>query len=704
MTKYVSISSFFCSFVPNLKNDMKNRFILAYFLLGITLFNYAQAPATYYNTAEGKKESTLKTALYDIIKGHTDKGYDGLYEIYKTSDNTAAGKVWDMYSTCDWTHGAKKCGSYKNVCDCYNREHSIPQSWFSSSKPMVSDAFHVYPTDGKVNGQRSNNPFGECNNGNTLSNKALGRSGSSTFPGFSGTVFEPVDEYKGDFARTYFYFATRYEDRISSFGGASFNGSKYPALSAWTINLFLKWHRQDPVSQKEIDRNNAVYAHQKNRNPFIDHPELAEYIWGDKKNIAWTQQASTEPQITAPAFNSTLDFGNIPYQTNSVIIVDFMAANLTGDVSLSLSGTNKDYFSLPNSTISKSVAEAGTKLTISCNPQVIGLVTATLNISGGGLQSDHTILLKANSLDSFLALAATDVSTNSFKANWTPSTNATNYLLDVFYLEHSGSAPQTILDEGFTSGIPSDWKQEGYFNSTEQTGAVRLASGNTNGVLTTPTLDLSETTELTIRAKQYSNDTGATIEVTVDNEAPGIITTTKDYQNFIVTLPAATETSVIKFSVQKGKRVYIDDIKLTTEGEIESPVSVSGYPKQVGITTQYTVEGLEENTTYFYTIQPQGNNASISDAIRVITSDNAESGVTFDEIPELIVYFSNNTLYFSNTEIGSKIVFYNLLGVKIREIDVTKDQMSVPVDYKGIFIIQTESENQVLGKRKMVLH
>jgi hypothetical protein len=151
---------------------------------------------------------------------------------------------------------------------------------------MKSDAFHVYPTDGKVNGQRSNFPFGECANGTTLS-KGLGKLGSSTFPGYTGTVFEPVDEYKGDFARTYFYFTTRYMNTSVTNGGGVF-GATFGDLKSWSVDLFLKWHRQDPVSEKERARNNAVEAHQKNRNPFIDYPILAEHIWGNKKGVAWS--------------------------------------------------------------------------------------------------------------------------------------------------------------------------------------------------------------------------------------------------------------------------------------------------------------------------------------------------------------------------------------------------------------------------------
>ncbi|MDD3488875.1 MAG: endonuclease [Paludibacter sp.] len=257
-------------------------------LLALPVLMLAQPKAGYYDAAVGKTDAILKTSLYNIISaGYSTKSYDYLYTIYQTSDITADGKVWDMYSTCTWTPGQKKCGSYSNVCDCYNREHSIPQSWFNEASPMKSDAFHVYPTDGKVNGQRSNYPFGECSGGTTLSG-GKGRLGKSTFSGYSGTVFEPVDEYKGDFARTYFYFATRYENIMTSIGGDSFSGNKYPALSAWSQELFLKWHRQDPVSEKERARNNAVEAHQKNRNPFIDYPMLAEHIWGNKKDVPWS--------------------------------------------------------------------------------------------------------------------------------------------------------------------------------------------------------------------------------------------------------------------------------------------------------------------------------------------------------------------------------------------------------------------------------
>ena len=297
-------------------------------LMGAAML-YAEAPANYYTEAEGKSGEDLRQALYKIIKSHTNVGYDGLYNVYPTSDVTDDGKVWDMYSTCTWEHGKKQCGNYSKVCDCYNREHSVPQSWFNEANPMKADAFHVYPTDGKVNGQRSNYPFGECSGGKNLGGKALGRLGSSTFSGYSGTVFEPDDQYKGDFARTYFYMATCYADKCSSWGN-SFGSTS--GLSSYGVNLFMKWHRNDAVSEKETNRNDAVYAKQKNRNPFIDHPELAEYIWGDKKGQAWYNNGGTP--IEQVAFqNLTL----YPNPARSFVTVAAETAELNYTI-LTLSG------------------------------------------------------------------------------------------------------------------------------------------------------------------------------------------------------------------------------------------------------------------------------------------------------------------------------------------------------------------------------
>lgn len=202
-----------------------------------------------------------------------------------------------MYSTCSFTPRTNQCGTYSSVCSCYNREHSLPKSWFggSDSNAPGTDLFHLYPTDGKVNGQRGNNAFGECSGGSKAGNKALGRLGSSTFQGFNGvgTVFEPDDQYKGDFARSYFGMIVRYgtsyafnqaDGGVTMFSnsGRNISAQNNYGLTAYSVALLMKWTRQDAVSAKETNRNNGIQQTQGNRNPFIDCPVLAEYLWGDK--------------------------------------------------------------------------------------------------------------------------------------------------------------------------------------------------------------------------------------------------------------------------------------------------------------------------------------------------------------------------------------------------------------------------------------
>ncbi len=283
-------------------------------LLVATLPLPAQIPAGYYNAASGLTGANLKTALYNIIKNHTVISYNGLWDAFTTTDVNANGKVWDMYSNCTFSFSNDQCGSYSVECDCYNREHSFPSSWFNDGSPMISDLFHIYPTDGKVNGMRSNYPFGTVGTPTYTSGNGS-RLGNCNYPGYSSVVFEPIDEYKGDFARSYFYMATRYENLIASWqnntgADAVLNGTSYPCFDSWFLNLLGAWHVSDPVSQKEIDRNNEIYSnYQHNRNPFIDHPEYVYQIWG-------VGAQPVTPVITGPATVCAGSSGNV-YSTQS---------------------------------------------------------------------------------------------------------------------------------------------------------------------------------------------------------------------------------------------------------------------------------------------------------------------------------------------------------------------------------------------------
>jgi endonuclease I len=263
---------------------------LLFTALLFTLFSFAQIPNGYYSTATGTGYA-LKTQLYNIIKGHTDNGYAGLYTTYQTSDRDYYyendGTVLDMYSEnptgvdpYNFSAGTtQRCGNYSVEGDCYNREHIIPQSVFGSSSPMVADAHFIVPTDGKVNGNRNNYPHGTVASASWTS-KNGSKLGSSGVSGYSGTVFEPIDEFKGDIARMYFYFATRYQNTVAGYSYDMFNNTSDQVFTTAFLNMLLKWNAQDPVNAREIARNNAIYARQKNRNPYIDHPEWVQAVWG----------------------------------------------------------------------------------------------------------------------------------------------------------------------------------------------------------------------------------------------------------------------------------------------------------------------------------------------------------------------------------------------------------------------------------------
>lgn len=264
------------------------------FLLVLAFFNaLAQAPATYYNAAAGLSGANLKTALSQIITaGHIPKTYNNLYNGYVSTDSDNFyendGSVLDIYSenpagTDPYVYqhtSSSQCGNYSVEGDCYNREHIVPQSLFGSAMPMYSDINFIRPTDGKVNGYRSNFPFGKVGITSYISQNGS-KLGTSVSSGYSGTVFEPIDAFKGDVARMIFYFVTRYESQLSGFSSGNMLGnSAYPGLQTWELNQLLAWHLADPVSPMEISRNNASYVYQGNRNPFIDHPEYAAQIWG----------------------------------------------------------------------------------------------------------------------------------------------------------------------------------------------------------------------------------------------------------------------------------------------------------------------------------------------------------------------------------------------------------------------------------------
>ena len=273
----------------------------------------AQIPAGYYNNAYNgavpKTCADLKTALFTIITTDTvalpfNSPSGGPFDtrnamvkldIHRNDDNTAD-IMWDMYTDnptgaelYSFSPNTSLCGSsfLSEVGACYNKEHSFPQAWFNAEQPMRSDMHALFATDAWTNAKHANWPYADVDNNavewQSVCGARLGNSFTSS-NGYTGKVFEPIDEYKGDFARAMFFMVTCYENLAAGWqaneaADSVLNGTTWPSLDNWAIKQWYKWHVLDPVSQKEITRNDSVFVLQHNRNPFIDHPEYAALIW-----------------------------------------------------------------------------------------------------------------------------------------------------------------------------------------------------------------------------------------------------------------------------------------------------------------------------------------------------------------------------------------------------------------------------------------
>jgi len=319
----------------------KGERILLVFAILVFSFQGLAQPAGYYDSADGLSGTELQQALHDIIDNHTSQTYTYLWTAFQSTDKKDNGYVWDMYSDIpggspvyNYTFVTDQCGSYGIEGDCYNREHSFPKSWFNDASPMYTDLFHLYPTDGYVNGRRNNYPYGETDHP-TWSSSNGSKLGPCDYPGYSGTVFEPIDNYKGDLARTYFYMATRYYGEDAAWPGSDMVDGSQP--KEWALTLLMEWHTNDPVSTKELDRNDAVFAIQKNRNPYIDHPEYVDLVWGGVVIPKDTLAPVVDSVQVADAGHIIVWFNEILDNTTSLLAANYA---ISGGVSVSSVGYN----------------------------------------------------------------------------------------------------------------------------------------------------------------------------------------------------------------------------------------------------------------------------------------------------------------------------------------------------------------------------
>ncbi len=500
---------------------MNFRYLLAGIALSATMIGLAEErniPKNYYNRMDGKTSGALKTATCEVIYPHTKQSYSSLWTYFAYTDVKPGGKEWwDMYSNNTFYVSNGNSGM--------NKEHSVPKSWWGgTNNNAYTDLNHLYPSEMKANSAKSNYPMGEVDR----SKKVVFDNGCSTTGspvsgqgGGSSVVFEPDDRYKGDLARAYMYMATCYQDLNWSTTYMMQNNT-YPSLTTWAVEMLLKWHREDPVSQKEIDRNEAVYKHQGNRNPFIDFPQLAEYIWGNKvgekfvladhingnvdpdpdPNPDPTPDPVDEARLITPAPGFVLEFGEVAYGHAGSAQLLIRGVHLNENKSLRLAiYDNADtddaaLFTIDGAysqTVSSTVANGpdGLSVRIDYKPDGIGEHQSFLQISRGGLDDAvnialHGYCLATPELTAPRALPATDITATSYTANWEP---APGEEVDYFIVNRTkytagGAETEQIEVEGETSLEITDFcGSESY---TVQSVRLDVASPQSESISVTP--------------------------------------------------------------------------------------------------------------------------------------------------------------------------------------------------------------------------
>lgn len=391
----------------------------------------AKVPVGYYYLAKGKENSELKTALHKIVSNSkmlmygsgAESTWYGFYQIDRDSVNNS---VIDRYSSDSFYFGAM-CESVSGM----HIEHSLPKSWWGAlSNNAYRDLHHLFPAEATINSLKNNNPLGEVaqvNYDNGVSKVGLNAFGDE----YQGKCFEPADEYKGDFARAYLYVSTAYEDYAPLWNSPMMENNIYPVWKEWALELLLKWHRNDPVSALEKVRMEKIYELQGNRNPFIDYPDLVEYIWGSEKNSTYNFPTETEAFLITPNRWSSVDFGVLLKGDSCKYELDFLGVNLKSDIIFDFLIGNQG-FNVEFLPLQKEEERSISTINITFSAIETGIFLDTLQILGGGLNSPINVPLSVVVSSDFVALMPTFVTATSANLNWMKQPDADYYLVDLY--------------------------------------------------------------------------------------------------------------------------------------------------------------------------------------------------------------------------------------------------------------------------------
>jgi len=425
----------------------------------------AAIPDGYYSSLNGKSGQALKDAIHELAIRHTTLSYGSLWAYFAETDcrDDDNSKVWDMYSDKTYYFRGGTSGVYG-----MHKEHSLPKSWWGGYDETqgyagYTDINHLYPSDGDANMAKSNHPLGEVSTASFDNGVTKVGSPKTGQGGGSNSVFEPDDRYKGDFARTYFYMACAYQNYTWKYTYMLTNNS-WKSLNDWSIDLLCRWARNDAVSDKEVSRNDAVQKHQNNRNPFIDFPELFEYIWGNRQGEVFYVDDTNpqpvydgDPELITPTQGTVLDFGEVAIGKSLDHVLYIKGRGLNNPLLLQLYRYDYEMFNISVTTVSRTAANSaeGYPLTITYTPTALGEHTTRLLISDGGLTGSVGVELRARcvpvpTLSTLTALPASGINGTNYTANW----QAANEQVDYYIITRTvySNDNNEVTTETFTTG------------------------------------------------------------------------------------------------------------------------------------------------------------------------------------------------------------------------------------------------------------
>ncbi|MEO6488547.1 MAG: endonuclease [Ferruginibacter sp.] len=450
----------------------------------LAIITFAQVPSGYYNAASSKTGEILRAALRDITTTgsvklpYTSSSFD-IWDAYAVTDTRPGNStiIWDMYSDIPsgnplytFTLYNQQCGTSGAEGDCYSREHQVPNSWWGglddAQNPQYTDLHHLPPADQYVNGRKSAHPIGQVTFPTWTSTNGC-KVGPCSWPGYTGNVFEPINEYKGDFARAYLYIATRYMNTFSSWvvnhpgTEAQYvintTGNNY---KQWFLDMLIQWCNNDPVSQKEMDRNDAIYYNtpQHNRNPYIDHPE---YVC-----LVWSSSSCTNAPLIASITQNPLSPGSL----NTVSVT----ATVTATASLSnvYLEWGTDGISFPDTIVMNLVT--GSDYTTASNipamptgTTIYYRITAQDNLTNSTTSTVHNYtVLKGEPTSYPINFTCGIITGSSITLNWTDATGVTipdGYLVKASTVSFAAIADPadstTEINGSFTRNISSGIQQ-----------------------------------------------------------------------------------------------------------------------------------------------------------------------------------------------------------------------------------------------------